>query len=86
MTKICNIKSEIKDLGITIDKAIIIQVLNFFDTSFMLFFGILSHKIREKEKLLLVESHTKFLENQKLEIKNQDKILVNYAKQFTKKR
>lgn len=86
MTKICNIKSEIKDLGITIDKAIIIQVLNFFDISFMLFFGILSHKIREKEKLLLVESHTKFLENQKLEMKNQDKILVNYAKQFTKKR
>lgn len=35
MTKIRNIKSEIENLGITINETITIQVLNFFDLFFI---------------------------------------------------
>ena len=66
MTKIRNVKSEIENLGITIAKAIIFQVLNSFDSSFTQFLGILSHKAREKKKLLSLKSLAKFLENKKL--------------------
>lgn len=68
------------------DKAITIQVLNFFDLSFAQFFSILHHKAREKEKLSALESVTKLLKDKKLQIKNQDKVTANYAKQFTKKK
>ena len=66
MTKIRNVKSEIEDLEITIDKAITIEVLNSLDLSFILFFGILSHDIREKAKLSILESLAKSLEDKKL--------------------
>ena len=49
MTKICDMKSEIKDLEIIMDEAITIQVLNFLDYSFAQFFGIMSLKARKKE-------------------------------------
>ncbi len=48
MSKICDVKSEIEDLEITIDEAIKIQVLNSLDSSFAKFFSILSHEAREK--------------------------------------
>lgn len=66
MTKICNIKLEIKYLEITIDKTITIQVLNFFNLFFAQFLGILSYKAKEKEKLTLLKNLTKFLEDEKL--------------------
>ncbi len=46
----------------------------------------LSHKVREKEKLSTLESLTKSLEDEELRIKNQDKATANYAKQIMKKK
>ena len=66
MTKIRDIKSEIKDLDITIDEAILIQVLNSLDSSFAQFIGILSQKARTKEKLPTLESFAKSLEDKEL--------------------
>lgn len=50
----------------------------------MQFLGILSYKAKEKKKLLSFESFAKSLKDEELWIKNQDKALANYAKQFTK--
>ncbi len=44
ITKIWDVKSEIEDLEITMDKAITIEVLNSLDSSFTQFLGILSHE------------------------------------------
>ena len=79
-------KSEIEDLKIIMDEAIIIQVLNSLDFSFAQFLGILSYDAREKEQLLTLKSLAKFFEDKKLQIKNQDKATANYAKQFRKKK
>ena len=86
MTKIRNVKSEIEDLGITIDEVITIQILNSLGSSFTRFLGLLSHKARETEKFLLLESLAKSLEDKELWMKNQDKVSTNYAKRFTKKK
>lgn len=86
MTKIRDVKSKIEDLEIIIDEVISIQVLNFFDLSFVQFLNILSYKAREKEKLPTLENLAKLLENKKLQIKNQDKVTANYAKRFLKKK
>ena len=45
---------------------------------------ILSHEAREKEKLFTFKSLAKFLEDEELRMKNQDKARANYAKRFTK--
>lgn len=86
MTKIRDIKSEIEDLGITMDEAITIQVLNSFDSSFTQFLDILSHEARGKAKLPILESLAKSLEDEELRIKNQDNATANYAKRFMKKK
>ena len=86
MTKIQDVKSEIEDLEITIDEAITIQVLNSLDSSFAQFLGILGHKAREKEKLPILESLAKSLEDKELWMKNHDKATANYAKQFPQKK
>lgn len=70
MTIIRDVKSEIEDLEITIDEAIIIQILNFLDSSFVQFLGILSHEAREKEKLPILKSLAKSLEDKELRMKN----------------
>ena len=59
-------KSEIKNLEITIDETITIQVLNSLDFFFTQFLGILSHIAKEKEKLFTLKNLAKFLENKKL--------------------
>lgn len=66
MTKIQEIKSEIKDLEIIIDKAITIQDLNSFDSFFVQFLDILSYKIREKEKLPILKSLARSLKDKEL--------------------
>lgn len=66
MTKFRDVKSEIKDLGITMDKAITMQVLKSLDLSFTQFLGILSYEAREKEKLLTLENLAKSLEDKEL--------------------
>lgn len=66
MTKIYNIKSKIKDLKITIDEAITIQILNLFDLFFTQFPGILSYNAKKKTKLFIFESLTKLLKDKKL--------------------
>ncbi len=86
MIKICDVKSEIENLEITIDEAITIQVTNFLDFFFAQFFDILSHKAREKKKFLRLKSLAKLLEDEELRMKNQDKAKANYAKQFIKKK
>ncbi len=86
MTKIRDVRSEIEDLEITMDEAITIQVLNFLESFFTKFLGILSHKAREKEKLSTLESLAKLLEDKELRMKNQDKATANYAKQFSRKK
>ena len=66
MTKIRDVKSEIEDLKIPMDKAITIQVLNSLDSSFTQFLGILSHEAREKDKLPTLKNLAKFLEDKEL--------------------
>lgn len=80
MTKTCNIKSAIKDLQITIDEAITIQVLNSLNSFFTQFLGILCYKAKKKAVLLILENLAKCLEDKKLQMRNQDKATVNYAK------
>ena len=53
MTKIRDVRSEIKDLEITMDEAIIIQVLNFLDFLFAQFLGIFWVIRLEKKKISL---------------------------------
>lgn len=84
ITKIRDIRSEIEDLEITIDEAITVQILNSLDLFFIQFFAILSHKAREKAKLFTFENLVKSLDNKEFWMKNQDKIMANYAKRFTK--
>lgn len=86
MTKIRDIKSKIENLEITMDKAIIIQVLNLFNSSFIQILNILSYDTRKKAKLPILESLAKSLKDKKLQLKNQDKAMANYAKRFTKKK
>lgn len=66
MTKIRDIKSEIQDLDITIDEAIMIWVPKFFEFFFAQFLGILSHKVRENDKLPILKNLAKFLKDDKL--------------------
>lgn len=80
MTKIRDIKSEIENLNITIDKAITIWDLNSLNLFFVQFVCILSYKTKEKEKLFTLKSITKLLKNKELKIKNQDKVTANYDK------
>lgn len=70
ITKICNIKSKIEDLQITMDEAITIQVLSSLDYFFTQFLGILSRKARKKAVLPTLENLAKFLEDKKFQIKN----------------
>lgn len=49
MTKICDVKSKIEHLEITINKAITISILNSLDSFFAWFLCILSHKARKKK-------------------------------------
>ena len=86
MTKICVIKFEIEDLHITMDEAITIQVFNFLDSFFTQFLDILCYKTREKTVLPTFENLAKSWKDKELQIKNQDKAMANYAKQFTKKK
>ncbi len=60
MNKIPDVKSEIEDMKITMYEAIKIRVLNSVEFFFARFFGILSHKTREKWKLLTFKSFVKF--------------------------
>lgn len=66
MTKIQDVKSEIEDLNITIDKTITFQVLNSIDSFFAWFLGILSYDAREKEQLLILESLVKSFKDKQL--------------------
>ncbi len=86
MTQIRDIKSEIEDVKITMDKAITIKVLNSLNTFFSQFLDILSHEARDKEKLPTLETLAKSLEDEKLRMKNPDKTTANYAKRLTKKK
>ncbi len=67
-------------------EAIKIQLLNFFDFSFVQFLGILSHEAREKEKLPTLESLAKLLVDEELRMKYQDKPKANYVKRFSRKK
>lgn len=66
MTKIRDIKSKIEDLDFRINKAITIQVLNILNLSFEHFLSILSYEAREKEKLPILKSLAKLLEDEEL--------------------
>ena len=46
---IYDMKLVIENLQIIIDDLVLISVLNYFDFYFTKFFGILNHKVREKE-------------------------------------
>ena len=85
-TKICNVKSEIENLKIIIDEPITIQFLNSVNLFFKQFLGILSRKAKGIEKLLTLESLPQSLEDEEFQIKNPNKVIVNYSKQFIKKK
>ena len=80
MQKIRNMKLEIKDLEISINKVITIKVLNFLSSFFIRFLCILSYKVRKKVKFLSLKSLTKLLEDKKYQIKNEDEAIANYTK------
>ncbi len=61
MTQICDVRSEIENLEITMNEAVTIQVLNSFNSSFAQFLGILSHEAGETEQLPTLESLAKSL-------------------------
>lgn len=86
ITKIRDVKLEIEDLKITIDKAITIQVLNSLDSSFTQYLGILNHEAREIERLPTLKNLAKSLKDEKLQMKNHDKATADYAKRFTNKK
>lgn len=86
MTKSRDVKCEIKDLEITMDKVIQIQVFNSLDSAFVKFLGILSHQAEDKEQLLKLKNLAKSLTKKELQMRNQDKTTANYEKQFTKRR
>lgn len=73
-------KSEIEDLGITIDEEITIQVFNSLDLTFTQFFGISSREARHKTKPPTLESLAKSLEDKELQMRNQDRSMANYDK------
>ncbi len=73
-------KSEIEDLGITIDEGITVEVFNSLDLTFTQFFGISSHETRNKTKLPTLESLIKSLEDKELQMRNQNKSMANYDK------
>ena len=60
-----DMKSEIKNIKISIDKLIAIQDLNLLNLFFTQFFSSFSYKTKEKEKLLMLKSFAKFLDNEK---------------------
>ncbi len=60
MTQVCNVKSEIEKPKINMDEAITMQVLSSLKFFFAKFIGILSHKVREKEKLCIPENLAKY--------------------------
>lgn len=70
MTKIPDVKSEIKDLKITINKAITIQVLKSLESSFARLLKILSHEAIKTHKLPSLKNLAKSLENKELQMKN----------------
>ena len=61
MTQICDLRSEIENLEITMNEAVTIQVLNSLNSSFAHFLGILSHEAGETKKLPTLESLAKSL-------------------------
>lgn len=71
-----------EDLEIIINKIIIIYVSNSFHFFFVQFLDILSHKASKKEKLSTFKNLAKFLKDKKLQIKNQDNAITNYATRF----
>ncbi len=86
MTKIRDVKSEIEHLEITMDEAIMIQVLKCLECSFAQFPCIPSHKAREEEKLPKLENLAQSLKDKELRRRNQDEATANYAKRFTKEK
>lgn len=56
-------KSKIKDLKISINKATTIHILNLFHLYFAKYLDTLSYKARKKEKFSILESLAKLLEN-----------------------
>ncbi|MCJ1270238.1 hypothetical protein MMC22_010134 [Lobaria immixta] len=84
ISKIRDITSEISDLNITMDSAIIIHTLNSLDDHFKPYLAILSHDAREKDKTPTLDTLSEALEDEELRLANQDKVIANYIKKEKK--
>lgn len=71
ISKIRDVTSEMTDLKITMDEAIIIHTLNSLDDHFKPYLAILSHDAREKENLRTLETLSRALEDEELRLANQ---------------
>ena len=80
ISKIRDITSEISDLNITMDEAIIIHTLNSLDDHFKYYLAILSHDARENDKIPTLDTLSNALEDEELRLTNQDKGTANYIK------
>lgn len=73
MNRIKDASTEIEDLKISISEAVVIHALNNLDSHFRPYLAILSHDVREKEKLPTLSELTKALENMQMRLSNENK-------------
>ena len=80
MSQIKDARSEIEDLKISMDDAIVIHALNNLDSQFRPYLTILNHEARQKAKLPTLSELTKSLEDEELRLKNESTASANFAK------
>lgn len=80
MSQIKDARSEIEDLKITIDNAVVIHALNNLDSQFCPYFTIFNHEARQKAQLPTLSELTKSLEDKEERPKNKSTASANFAK------
>ncbi len=79
MSQIKDARSEIEDLKISMDDAVI-HALNNLDSKFRPYLTILNHQARQKAQLPTLSELTKSLEDEELRVKNESTASANFAK------
>ncbi len=86
MSQIEDARSEIENLKISMDNAIVIHALNNLDSQFRLYLTILNHEARQKAQLPTLSELTKILEDEELRLKNESTTSANFAKRLNQSR
>lgn len=85
MSQIKDAQSEIEDLKISIDDAVVIHAFNNLSSSFHPYLMILNHKTRQKAQLLILFKFIKSLEDKKLRLKNESTANTNFVQKAKSK-